>query len=308
MQDGPGSLSIDDLRVHAAKAPFFAYPWACNPGAGFGANHSGLTKSLTTCLQKGIGFRLVALARPEGIAISRGYGDYFLPFCGDVAGWWLPVLNRNQLPGQSRLPWVAPLVSALLQATTRPRARYFFFTPPASIPSLASPFAAVPYDSLRATVSHLLWQYTPEVAEEVEAVKRELPPLTEPYLATCVRRGDKILEARYAGLEGYVQPIQALQGRFRRLFIAGDDLEAMQALASLLPELECVFLRPAFTAGYDNASFRQQPAAQRRAAMIRFFAQVDLLRESAHFVATRTTNVSYIVSAFRAGRDTTWVD
>ncbi|MFO0039594.1 MAG: hypothetical protein ACK522_11720 [Synechococcaceae cyanobacterium] len=248
------------------------------------------------------------MARPEGIAITRGYGDYFLPFCGDVAGWWLPALNRNQLPGQSRLPWVAPLVSALLQATTRPRARYFFFTPPASIPSLASPFAAVPYDSLRATVSHLLWQYTPEVAGEVEAVKRELPPLTEPYLATCVRRGDKILEARYAGLEGYVQPIQALQGRFRRLFIAGDDLEAMQALASLLPQLECVFLRPAFTAGYDNASFRQLPAAQRRAAMIRFFAQVDLLRESAHFVATRTTNVSYIVSAFRAGRDTTWLD
>jgi hypothetical protein len=308
MQDISGSLTIDSLRALAAKRPFFAYPWACNPGAGFGANHSGLTKSLTMCLQKGIGFRFVALARPQGIAIARGYGDYFLPFCEEVSGRWLPGLNRNQLPGQSRLPWVAPLVSALLQATTRPRARYFFFTPPASIPSFATPFSAVPYDILRASVSHLLWHYTPDVGEEVAAVKRELPPLPEPYLATLVRRGDKILEATYAGLEGYVRPIQALQGRFRRLFIAGDDLEAMQALASLLPELECVFLRPAFTAGYDNASFRQLPAEQRRAAMIRFFAQVDLLRESAHFVATRTTNVSYIVNAFRAGRDVTWLD
>ena len=308
MQDISGSLTIDSLRALAAKSPFFAYPWACNPGAGFGANHSGLTKSLTMCLQKGIGFRFVALARPQGIAIARGYGDYFLPFCEEVSGRWLPGLNRNQLPGQSRLPWVAPLVSALLQATTRPRARYFFFTPPASIPGFATPFLAVPYDILRASVSHLLWHYTPDVGEEVAAVKRELPPLPEPYLATLVRRGDKILEATYAGLEGYVRPIQALQGRFRRLFIAGDDLEAMQALASLLPELECVFLRPAFTAGYDNASFRQLPAEQRRAAMIRFFAQVDLLRESAHFVATRTTNVSYIVNAFRAGRDVTWLD
>lgn len=308
MQDVSGSLTIDSLRALAAQRPFFAYPWACNPGAGFGANHSGLTKSLTMCLQKGIGFRFVALARPQGIAIARGYGDYFLPFCEEVSGWWLPGLNRNQLPGQSRLPWVAPLVSALLQATTRPRARYFFFTPPSSIPGFANPFSAVPYDILRASVSHLLWHYTPDVGEEVAAVKRELPPLPEPYLATLVRRGDKILEATYAGLEGYVRPIQALQGRFRHLFIAGDDLEAMQALASLLPELECVFLRPAFTTGYDNASFRQLPAEQRRAAMIRFFAQVDLLRESAHFVATRTTNVSYIVNAFRAGRDVTWLD
>ena len=42
--------------------------------------------------------------------------------------------------------------------------------------------------------------------------------------------------------------------------------------------------------------------------MTRFFAQVELMRDSAIFIGTKTTNVSWLVSNYRGGKQVIWID
>jgi hypothetical protein len=157
------SLSLEDIRVLCARGPVFVFPWACNQRSGFGANHSGLTKCLTMALQKGIGFRLVRIRHPQGIAIARGYTDYLASFCDEANGRFQVPLNRSPLPGQSRYPVVRNLARAILRATTSPRADYFVFDDHDWIPDRGSSLSSVPFDVLRGVVARCLWRYTPAV-------------------------------------------------------------------------------------------------------------------------------------------------
>lgn len=232
-----GTLTLERINAMCDRTPFFVYPWACNPRAGFGANHSGLTKCLTMSLKKGIGFRLVRLSEPSGIAIDKGYSDYFVPFCGDVFGPFQESLNRSPLPAHSRLPFIRRVASKILRATTSGDARFFLFDDAESIPNFRSDLESVPFDALRRSVSTLLWKYTRDIQVLVDAVCAEVGELRQPYLATCVRRGDKILEADYASVGAYVRHIRSLDVNFSQIFISGDDLPAMETLANHLRNL-----------------------------------------------------------------------
>lgn len=305
-------LARKDIQALCSGRPFYAYPWACSASAGFGANWSGLTKTLTSCILKGIGFRLVHITRPSGIAIYKGYEDYFLPFCAQVDGYLLDKLNRTPLPLQGKFPIIKTIVSLYLRTTTRPAAKYFAFSdlsraPSAHFTSDLIPGSSTGFAELRSCVSRALWEYHPAVASLVHAAKHEVTCLQDPYLALCVRRGDKIMEANYASLDLYVRAAQEYSGRLRQAFLAGDDIATLELLASRLPGFECVILTPPFPAGYIHADFRAAEAEIRLSKMARFFAQVELMRDSAAFIASKTTNVSWIASVFRNG-DVVWID
>lgn len=305
-------IARKDILALCSRRPFLAYPWACSASAGFGANWSGLTKTLTACILKDIGFRLVRIARPSGIAIHKGYEDYFLPFCAQVDGFLLDRLNRSPLPLQGKLPVIKTFLGMYLRASTRPVASYFAFSDLSQVPSPHLPAYFLPeptagFAELRSWIGRALWEYQPAVATLVNTAKNEVSYLQNPYLALCVRRGDKIIEADYASLDLYVRAARAHSGSFRQAFLAGDDIATLELLASRLPEFECVILTPPFPTGYIHADFRGAEPELRLGKMARFFAQVELMRDSTVFIASRTTNVSWIVSVLR-NADVAWVD
>ena len=306
-------LSIDDIYRLTSHGPTFVYPWGCDPNAGFGANHSGLTKSLTLCLIKGLGFSLVNPRESKGIVLSRGYEDYFQPFCGTTHGFLLNRINKDPLPFQKKMPWVKNLAEAYLRSACQPGASHFLFSDLKKLPAADrqhddQPKLPSDYAELRQMLSKALWAYQPEIAERVETIKAEIPKFSKPYLSLCIRRGDKIIESDYAPLELYAKHLQTYENQFQEVFIAGDDLPAIEELASRLTNFKCLYLSPAFKRGYNNAIFSQQSIDIRKDAMTRFFAQVELMRDSAIFIGTKTTNVSWLVSNYRGGKQVIWID
>lgn len=302
------TLSLEELKELTSVQPSFVYPWACNRAAGFGANHSGLTKCLTSAIRKGIGFKLVRLNRPSGIAIASGYCDYFLPFCDDISGLLLEPLNHSPLPFQAKFPAGVKLASKILRLSTKATGSYYVFDNIEKDLDTTSSYASLPYGDLRASISKAIWRYQPEVSEAIENIKQEVASLTHPYIATVVRRGDKIIESSYAEFSQYVKRLLPYQGIAKQIFISGDDISAIQDLAKRLPMFECIYLEPPFQTGYNNSTFRSLDRFERRSLMIRFLAQVDILKSAYMFFATRTTNVSHIVNAFSNGGRTIWID
>jgi len=144
------------------------------------------------------------------------------------------------------------------------------------------------------------------IHELISGLSLSYPP--NGFLSVVIRRGDKISESEYASLSLYVDAVRPFAGKYSGLFIAGDDLSAMQSLAKLLPDFNCFYLEPPFANGYDNRLFRSMSSNDRETALIRFLAQIEMLRSSAVFVGTKTTNAAFMVNTLRGGKCVVWVD
>jgi hypothetical protein len=92
------------------------------------------------------------------------------------------------------------------------------------------------------------------------------------------------------------------------IFVATDAAEVIDELILACPEYRFKSLTESDASGYVHASFKTQPPEERRRQTVRFFAQLEYLRDSTTFIGSKTTNVSWITNAFRGGRQVIWVD
>ena len=205
-------LTRDDIYT-AITVPRRCYvsSFGCAPGAGFGAAYLGLISSLATCIDLGVGFRLVKITRPQGFVTNSGYTDYFKPFCGEVSGLLLQFLNRSPLPYSGKLPFIKDLAAAWLRVATRPQADYFAFEKIKSAEVVAAPLfdVGMSWALKRRSLMRALWEYNDQTSEEVDAIKARitLPPQ---YLSMCIRRGDKSIEFQYVALERYQEAVASV--------------------------------------------------------------------------------------------------
>jgi hypothetical protein len=191
---------------------------------------------------------------------------------------------------------------------TRPRADYFQFDdlkietlgPPAFEPNENYLFA-------RRDLIRLLWTYNAETAVEVDRIKDEIKVPKE-HLAICIRRGDKIAEYSYVDIDLYVKSINTLGRDVRTVFVATDDVRVVSQISRLMPHYEFLSLTDDNASGYVHSEFKSLPANERRRRTLRFFAQLEFMRDATLFIGSRTTNVSWIVNAHRGGDAVTWVD
>ena len=75
-----------------------------------------------------------------------------------------------------------------------------------------------------------------------------------------------------------------------------------------LPHFNVLTLTDPASKGYVHRDFSSLPASERRRQTLRFFAQLELLRDASFFIGSRTTNVSWMVNALRGGDGVHWVD
>jgi hypothetical protein len=71
----------------------------------------------------------------------------------------------------------------------------------------------------------------------VEAIKQEVR-VPKDYLAICIRRGDKINEHAYVGIDRYAELINSSARGIRTIFIATDDARVIADIAELMPDYE----------------------------------------------------------------------
>ncbi|QPN64305.1 hypothetical protein [Synechococcus sp. CBW1004] len=309
------SLQLSNVANLCKKEPYFVYPWGTNPSYGFAAVYSGFIKSLTLCIKKGVGYRFVRVSNPRGIVLENGYNDFFLPVCDEVSGFFLRQFNRDPLPFQAKLPFIKDVVSALLRQTTTSSAQYFLFSSKLShLPDVSLPqtLEMYKYDDfiLRAELANALWKFRPDIDASIKRIITSLVgfDISSDFCAAVIRRGDKILESNYAQLDLYVDSISSFVGKNAPVFIASDDIGAIYELERRLPGYQCFYLHPYFKRGYSNRAFHAMTVDLRKDALLRFLAQVEILKAARSFFATRTTNVSYLVNTLRRGRRVHWVD
>lgn len=297
--------------ISALKQPqkTLVYPFGCTPNMGFCADYSGLTKKLMACLQFGVGFRLNKIKRPRGFIVESGWNDYFEPFCGEVEAPLIESLNRGTFPYAKKIPITKPLVKLWLKALSKPKAEYFAFDELGPLDYLRPPvfFSGENYMSARRDLINMLWVYNAKTVEEVEKVKQELDIRGE-YAAVCIRRGDKNIEHPYVDIEKYVDILRAEEIKSKKIFVATDDYSVVRGIAEIMPEYEFLTLTEPSADGYVHTKFKALPAVERRRRTVRFFAQLEVLRDAYIFIGSKTTNVSFFTNAFRGGESVAWAD
>jgi hypothetical protein len=283
------------------------YSFGCTPAMGFGADYLGLVDKLMACLQFGVGFRLCEIRSPQGFVIKNGWTDYFEPFCDVATGALLDRINRHQFPFAKKFPVVKHAARLWLKCATRPPVDYFQFDH-LKIEHLGPPIfeANENYLSARRDLIRLLWTYNAETACEVERIKDEISPKN--YLGICIRRGDKIAEYSYIDIDRYVESITALASDTRTVFVATDDVRTISEISSIMPHYIFISLTENNARGYIHSEFKSLPSEERRRRTLRFFAQLELLRDASLFIGSRTTNVSWMVNAHRGGDGVVWLD
>ena len=127
-------------------------------------------------------------------------------------------------------------------------------------------------------------------------------------MAVCIRRGDKITEHAYVGIDRYAESIKFLARGIRTVFIASDDTRVIPEISEVMPDYEFISLTEGNSKGYIHSEFKSLPSAERRRRTLRFFAQLELMRDANLIIGSKTTNVSWMANAHRGGEGVAWVN
>jgi hypothetical protein len=301
-------ITREELRAAISEPKkIMVYSFGCWPTASFNADYLGLVDRLMACLQLGIGFRLCKIRSPQGFVVKNGWTDYFEPFCDVATGALLDRINRHQFPSAKKFPVIKPVARLWLKCATRPRADYFQFDD-LKIETLSPPIFEPNenYLSARRDLIRLLWTYNAETACEVERIKNEISPKN--YIGICIRRGDKIAEQSYVDVDRYVETISTLANDTRTVFVATDDVRTISEISRIMPHYVFISLTENNARGYIHSEFKSLPSEERRRRTLRFFAQLEFLRDASFFIGSRTTNFSWVVNAHRGEDGVVWVD
>ena len=79
-------------------------------------------------------------------------------------------------------------------------------------------------------------------------------------------------------------------------------------LAKAMPDRSFFSISEKSSAGYVHSEFKKWSPDARRKKILRHLAELELLWGSKLFIGSKTTNVSWMVNAYRGGEDVAWVD
>jgi hypothetical protein len=272
-------------------------------GGGFSAEFIHVLKAVAECLDKKIQFCLQSNVKPKGFAFDRGWTDYFEPLFPEVTVASLATLHRTHFPF-GRFPLLKNLSRIYLKSASR--CDYFVFDgfgshPPSRI-ALPELGLGNDYWGNMQTLTRILWAYDAATALSVSRYKT---PFSTRYNAIHIRRGDKKHEAGIHRLQDYADAIRRIESDIRDIFVATDDVHILDPLRDALGKGYSIFNSTnSYGKGYDQPEFNSYPISSRKEQTLRFFAELEMLSSSEHFVGASTSNVFNIVQYMRANKNT----
>lgn len=293
-------ITLADLQAAIiGQSRQLVYQFGCGKGTGFCADMTWMMTQLVKCLQFGYGFSLGRVTHPTNFCISKGWEDFFLPFCGEVSAPGLQVLNDRMFSYSRRASAIRPIIRTWLRAKTYPPANYFMFDQLADLSSLSPPFFwnHQPFFSACAELLTLIWKYNKPMSERVASWKAHIP--NPPHLSLIIRRGDKDAEHPYVAVTRYLEVIGSLPRPVGIVFIASDDDRIISEFLDAAPRLEAIVLPSLGLQGYHHASFSSLPPDEKLWHLARFFAQLEICMDSSVCIGSPTTNVTTFVRMLR---------
>lgn len=276
--------------------------------AGFFAEYTHMLHGMLYCLQHGLRFELYS--DDANFGFSRGWQDYFKPFCTEVHEPFHHKYNVYALPSWpeiARRAWSAKslrlpewkLKASWLHAMGRALSRMAYgervllshdvrldLDSRFHIPALGVDGGYL--EAFRA-VSAVAWRLNGEVEAKCRSLAASLH-LPERYVGCQVRGGDKVTETSLLPPAHYVRMIRRCGGQ--DVFVLTDDYRLFEQLEQEAPDIRWHTLCSPQEQGYVNSSFSRSGALHKRERMIRFLASMEILMRSSLFIGSVTTGPS----------------
>ena len=280
--------------------------------AGFFAEYNYLIAAMLWCLQHKV--RFVLFADDANFGHTRGWQDYFEPFCEEVHDSFHRRYNRHRTPSwpricrmvrqqQSLRPikwkvkslWLNAVGSLLAWRTYGQRTylnHHIDFDPkqPIAIPELD---IAGNYLEAFNQLSDIVWHLRPEVSATCRRYAEQIA-LPAHYVGCQVRGGDKVTEVNLLPPQAYIDTLRQVAPD-APVFLLTDDYRLYESLRQADPNRRWYTLCQPEEKGYVNSTFTQQQGPSKGEQMIRFLSSMELLLRADQFVGSITTGPSLFV-------------
>lgn len=144
------------------------------------------------------------------------------------------------------------------------------------------------------TVASIIWRLNPDMRQRVDAYKESIAlPTDEPYMGCQIRGGDKITECSLISPSAYGHRFELLKAK--HVFVLTDDYTLFEQLQQNFPHIHWYTLCQPSEHGYVNNQFNQQEHHHKMEQMARFFASMEILMQSAHFIGSITPAPSHFL-------------
>lgn len=263
--------------------------------AGFFSEYNNMLLTMLYCLKHRIKFLLSS--KYSNMAVELGWNDYFEPF---VREYNCPIVAANQFNSRYDYPLIRKkdlLYSNIYKLWSLYRgidyktqdliwkAHRQSVEETFSFPQLNE--SGNTEDLCRA-LNKMIWRYN-EITEKEITKHFEKICLPKHYVSLHIRRGDKIVEARFEEYDKYLKKIEK-KTNIRECFVFTDDYQVIVDLKHNYPMWNFYTLTDKNESGYYHEKFSKISKEEKRKLTVKMFASVEIISRSEYFVGTLSSN------------------
>lgn len=278
--------------------------------AGFFAEYSYMLHAMLYCLEHRIRFKLYSLDANFGY--SKGWTDYFEPFCEEVYEPFHHNYNRHPLTTPWKSIWNGGVNFSLIKWKIKTNLlnsvgllfALFFYKKYVRLNNELTyipkehyriPELGIDGDYLHAfqKMIEITWRFNKETALQCNRLIETLS-LPDSFVACQIRGGDKITETSLLEPDRYVRLILQ-HSPLKDVFVLTDDYRIYQHLLSNDNQLRWSTLCQPAENGYVNRDFGRVVGEQKKEQMLRFLASIQVMDTSSFFLGSITTGPSLFI-------------
>jgi len=190
----------------------------------------------------------------------------------------------------------------LLDLQTQSNNYYLFDCPSISrLPAIDSRFSS---GQDRDTLFRNIYHYSLATEAAINLRLSKLPKVNSDWISIHIRRGDKITESNYVDIDCYVKALGQIDGwRERPIFVMSDSAIAIVRLAEAVRRTIYSFSasqeKNQFSYGYNQDNFNSKHAKIRHNEILDLLAEIEVARNSGHFLGSASSNLFHVVRLFR---------
>jgi hypothetical protein len=259
--------------------------------SGFFSEYNNMILAMLYCLENKIKFTIYS--KDANFRYNNGWTDYFLPFCEEQDN---DFYGRRYNPRNSDFkkkfnPRI--LIHHLLNRNifltfelwhsfrNRNRETKKFYIPELEINGNLQEACQV--------LINLTWRYNETTETRINQLKSSLQ-LPEKYIGFHIRSGDKVLETKLLNISQYIKAAEA-RSDIKTAFVSTDNYSTIEEFQSQYNNWNIHTLSSDSETGYFHGEFIKRDKILIRKHYENFFASIDVLKKSAIFVGTFSSNI-----------------
>ena len=283
---------------------------------GFFVELNYMLNAMLYCLEKGYRFQLYSEDANYGTGI--GWTEYFAPFCEEVheslhhqfnlhrpPSWRRVIRNAIKTKSLSFVFWKLKFAAKSIRGHWLAYKAYGEYVRLSQdVAYHSSKHYHIPaldlngtYTETYAMLARMIWQPQPELKQQIADTKRHLS-LPQVYSGIHIRGGDKAQEARLITGKRLIEALRPNDGDC--IFALADNYNQLDIVRSGFPQLRIMSLCQPHETGYYHQEFNRLAPQEKKDAIIRLLASVDILLHSRAFIGTITSGPSVFIMKVRA--------